>query len=93
MHKVLSKFSEGDFQDAVHLVCSEETIVNYLDETFAALQQKHPAPHQGLVIEQLAAEFEFKGELSELDVACAVKSFPCWSSVGLMACGHNILSI
>lgn len=54
----------------------EEVIADCSDGTFAALQQKHPAPHHGSVIEH-DAELVYKGELSELDVTYAVKSFPC----------------
>ena len=80
--KVSNKLIDGDFQGAFHLVCSEETIADYSDENYAALQWKHPAPHQDSVMVPLEAESEYKGELSEPVVVSAVKSFPCWSSGG-----------
>ena len=79
---VLCKLSEGEFHGAVHLVCSEETVADYSDETFAALQQKHPTPHWDSVIEPVDAEPEFNGEVSDIEVTYAVKSFPCWSAGG-----------
>ena len=42
---VSSKVSDGDFQGTVRLLCSEESVADYSDETFAALQHKYPAPH------------------------------------------------
>ena len=44
---------------------------------------KHPAPYPDLVIEPLDAEPEFKGELSDLEVAYAVKSFHTGQREGL----------
>ena len=80
--KVSNKLTDGNFQGAVHLVCSEETIADYSDETYAALQRKHPAPHQDSVMVPHEAESEYKGELSEPVVVSAMKSFQCGSSGG-----------
>ena len=79
--KVLSKLSDHDLQGAVHLVCSEKKTAGYPDETFVALQWKHTASHQDSVNEPVDAEFELMAELSNLDIACSVKSFS-FSSLG-----------
>ena len=80
--KVSDRLTDGDFLGAVRLICSEETIADYSEETYAALQLKHPAPDQDSVMVPLEVESEYKGELSEPVVVSAVKSFPCWSSGG-----------
>lgn len=80
--KVSSKLEQGDFRGAVHLAVSEEVIADNSEETFTALQQKHPPPHPDLVIPSLPKHLRFDGELSEHAVLYAVHSFPCWSAGG-----------
>ena len=43
--RVSMKLEEGDFRGAIRLACSEDTIAESNDTTFAALQLKHPPPH------------------------------------------------
>ena len=42
---VSEKLEEGDFKGAVHFVCSEDSIADRSDATFAAFKEKHPPPH------------------------------------------------
>ena len=42
--RVSEKREKGDFKGAVHLACSEDSIVDRSDATFAALKEKHHLP-------------------------------------------------
>ena len=42
---VFPKLEEGDFKGVIHLASSEDTIVEYSENTLSALRGKHPAPH------------------------------------------------
>ena len=43
--RVSEKLEEGDFKGAVHVACSEDSMADRSDATFAALKEKHPSPH------------------------------------------------
>ena len=75
--KVSAKLEEGDLRGAVRLACSEETIAEYSDETFSALQAKHPHPSADSVITPLVSQNEIFDKLSVSDscIAYAIRSF------------------
>ena len=81
--RVLSKLEEGDFKGAVKLACSEDTIANMSDDTWSALEQKHPSPHPGSCIPpspQVSAVHTVPVSVEE--VANAIRSFPNGSAGG-----------
>ena len=43
-HQVSRKIEDGDVRGAIRLARSEDTLAEFSDETFAALQAKHPPP-------------------------------------------------
>ena len=43
--RVASKLEEGDFNGAIRLASSEDTIAELNDRTLTALKEKHPPPH------------------------------------------------
>ncbi len=44
------KIDAGDLIGAIRLASSNETLANYDDSTFSALQSKHPSPHPDSII-------------------------------------------
>ena len=43
-HRVSSKIEAGDFKGAIRLASSEDVLADCDEETYSALQAKHPAP-------------------------------------------------
>ena len=81
-NKVSAKIEEGNFKGAIRLICSEDKIADYSEDTFKILQQKHPKPHPDSDIPGLFGEVEHIGEIPEPVVRYAIRSFPCWSAGG-----------
>ena len=80
---VLSKLEEGDFKGAVNLACSEDTIADMSDDTWSALEQKHPSPHPGSCIHpSLQVSAVHTVPVSVEEVANAIRSFPNGSAGG-----------
>ena len=77
--KVSTKIEEGNQRGAIQLTCSEDVISNNSDETFAALQAKHPQPYAGSVIPPLENLSELVDDLPVpvQGIAYAIRSFPC----------------
>ena len=68
---VAAKLEEGNFKGAVHLACSEDTIVSMSDTTLTALQQKHPQPHPDAIIPLLPVDLSHTISVVEGAVARA----------------------
>ena len=82
--RVSAKMEEGNFKGAIRLICSEDKIADYSEDTFKILQQKHRKPHPDLVTPGQSREAEYIGDIPEPAVRHAIRSFPCWSVGGLM---------
>ena len=85
--RVSLKLEEGDFKGAVRLACSEDTLADFGEVTFAALQQINPPPHPASVIPSrpqppLGVPTGPLVAVSEEEVACAIQSFPNGSAGG-----------
>ena len=80
--RVSSKLEEGDLKGAVRLACSEDRLANFSDDTFTALQSKHPAPHPDSSIPSPPMTASNHFVVEEAAVARAMKSFPNGSSGG-----------
>ena len=74
--RVATKLEEGDYKGAVRLACSEESIADLNEETWAALKAKHPPPHPSTVIPPPPKESTSTSPISEAEVAQAICSFP-----------------
>ena len=81
-HRVSEKLEEGDFKGAVRLACSEDSIADRNDATFAALKEKHPPPHPDSSIPSPPDSSVPLLTVSVEDVAQAIKSFPNGSAGG-----------
>ena len=80
--RVSMKLGEGDYKGAVRIVCSEDTIADITDETISALQEKHPGMHPESRIPSPPEEFIPLPDVSEEEVASAIRAFPRGSAGG-----------
>ena len=80
--RVATKLKEGDYKGAVRLACSEESIADLNEETWAALKAKHPPPHPSTMIPPPPKESTSSSLISEEEVAQAIRSFPNDSAGG-----------
>ena len=82
--KVTVKIEEGNLRGAIRLMCSKDVIADNSDETFAALQAKHPQPYSDSVIPPLNNLSESVVDLlvPVQRIAFAIRSFPCGSAGG-----------
>ena len=80
--KISAKIEVGNLRGTVRLACSEELIVNVSDNTFHALQAKHPGPHPYSAILTPCSESELNDELTVFapGVAYAILSFQTGSA-------------
>ena len=83
-HTVATKIEEGDFRGAIRLASSDDTLADFNEDTFSALQAKHPLPHPNSQIPPAPAvpSFPEDFEISQQDIARAIRSFPCGSAGG-----------
>ena len=83
-HRVATKIEEGDFRGAIRLASSDDTLADFNEDTFSALQAKHPLPHPNSQIPPAPAvpSFPEDFEISQQDIARAIRSFPCGSAGG-----------
>ena len=79
---VSEKLEEGDFKGAVHFVCSEDSIADRSDATFAAFKEKHPPPHPDSSIPSPPGRSVPLLTVSVEDVDQAIKSFTNGSAGG-----------
>ena len=80
--RVATKLEEGDYKGAVRLACSEESIADLNEETWAALKAKHPPPHPSTMIPPPPKESTSSSLISEEEVVQAIRSFPNDSAGG-----------
>ena len=86
--RVTTKIEEGDFRGAIRLASSDDTLADFSDDTFDALQAKHPPPYPDSHIPPLppppppAISLPDDFEISEKDIVGAIRSFPCGSAGG-----------
>ena len=85
--QVSRKIEDGDIRGAIRLASSEDTLADFSDNTFTALQAKHPLPHPDCSIPPVPLVSSGYLEVTAGAVVRAIKSFPN-SSAG---CAHNIL--
>jgi len=78
---VSEKLEEGDFKGAVRLACSEDSIADKSDVTFAALKENRP-PNPNSSIPSPPDRSVPLLTVSMEDVAQAIKSFPNGSAGG-----------
>lgn len=78
---VSSRLEEGDFRGAVKIASSTSTITETSEETFTALQDKHPPAAYTSYPTPLQSVDNFF--VNVLEVAAAIDSFPAGSSDGL----------
>ena len=84
LRKAISqKLGEGDFKGAIRLACSDDTLAEMNEDTFSALQAKHPPsyPSSSLPLPLDPSQDAMISVTSEM-VACAIRSFPAGSSGG-----------
>ena len=82
-HKVTTKIEEGDFRGAIRLASSNDPLADFSDDSFDALQSKHPPPHPDSHISTPpVANLTDDFEISEKDIVGAIRSFPCGSAGG-----------
>ena len=79
-HRVTTKIEEGDFRGAIRLASSDDMLADFSQDTFNALQAKHPPPHPDSDI--TPPNLPEGLEISELDIIHAIRSFPCGSAGG-----------
>ena len=80
--RVSEKLEEGDFKGAVRVACSEDSMADRSDATFAALKEKHPSPHLNSSIPPAPDMSVPLLSVSAEDVAQAIRSFPNGSAGG-----------
>ena len=73
--RVSAKLEEGDYTGAVHIACSDDSIVDINQETLYELKEKHPPAHPD---SNFPSAPESLTPLAEI----TVKSFPCVSTGG-----------
>ncbi len=81
--RVSTKIEEGDIKGAIRLASSDDVLADFSDETYEALQSKHPLIHPDSHIPsppEMGAPNIF--EVSRVDVIQAIRSFPCGSAEG-----------
>ena len=80
--RVSEKLEEGNFKGAVCIACSEDSMANRSDATFAALKGKHPSLHLNSSIPPAPDLSVPLLSVSAEDVAQAIRSFPNGSAGG-----------
>lgn len=78
---VTKKVSEGDFSDAVRILCSKEVIAESNHETLSKLKTKHPS--EVLPIINIPSDIESLPETTITNVTKAISSFHSSSSGGI----------
>ena len=82
--RVSAKLEEGDYTGAVHIACSEDSIAVINQETLSELKAKHPPAHPDSSFPPAPESPMLLAEITEREVARAIKSFPCGSAGGRM---------
>ena len=80
--RVSTKLEEGDLGGAVCLACFEDSIAKPSNDTYTALQRKHPSPRAESVIPAPPVVGPDSMAVTEAEVLQAIKSFPCSSAGG-----------
>ena len=70
------KLEEGDFKGSVRIACSEDSMADRSDATFAALKEKHPSLHLNSSIPPAPDVSVPLLSVSAEDIAQAIRSFP-----------------
>ena len=80
--QVSSKIEDGDVRGAIRLASSEDTLADFSDNTFTALQAKHPLSHPDCSISSLPKVSSGSLVVTAGVVIRAIKSFPNSSAGG-----------
>ena len=80
--RVSAKLEEGDYTGAVRIACSEDSIAVINQETLSELKAKHPPAHPDSNFPPAPESPALLAEITEREVARAIKSFPCGSAGG-----------
>ena len=80
--QVSRKIEDGDVRVAICLASSEDTLADFSDNTFTALQAKHPLPHPDCNIPPVPIVSSGCLEVTAGAVVRAIKSFPNSSAGG-----------
>ena len=80
--QVSRKIEDGDVRGAIRLASSEDTLADFSDNTFTALQAKHPLPHPDCSISPVPLVSSGCLEVTAGAVVRAIKSFPSSSAGG-----------
>ena len=80
--QVSRKIEDGDVRGAIRLASSEDTLADFSDNTFTALQAKHPLPHPDCSIPPVPLVSSGCLEVTAGAVVRAIKSFPNSSAGG-----------
>ena len=80
--QVSRKIEDGDIRGAIRLASSEDTLADFSDNTFTALQAKHPLPHPDCSILPVPLVSSGYLEVTAGAVVRAIKSFPNSSAGG-----------
>ena len=80
--RVSAKLEEGDYTGAVRIACSEDSIAFINQETLSELKAKHPPAHPDSNFPPAPESPALLAEITEREVARAIKSFPCGSAGG-----------
>ena len=81
--RLTTTIEEVDFRSAIRLASFDDTLADFSDDTFDALQSKHSPPHPDSHIPTPSvANLPDDFEISERDIVGAIRSFPCGSAGG-----------
>ena len=80
--RVSAKLEEGDYTGAVRIACSEDSIAVINQETLSELKAKHLPAHPDSNFPPAPESPTLLAEITEKEVARAIKSFPCVSAGG-----------